>query len=83
MTTEGRPACTIVGILHAHEVVIFLVLLDGRLFEILRGTYLLDPYVVHPAKMFPSHQKLLYLGNFSDNHDAGHEVNYIPAMVPL
>lgn len=44
ITTAGRPACTSVGTRQAQEL----------------SRCKLDPYVVQPARIFPSHQKLLY-----------------------
>lgn len=62
MTTDGRPAWTMVGTRHAQEVVRFLNVVSRVPVYWAIPAYLLVPYVVHPAKIFPSHQKLLYLG---------------------
>ena len=68
MTMEGRPACTRVGIRQAQEDVRFLVILAVCFGTLDVDHYLLDPYVVHPARIFPSHQKLLYLNMLVEDY---------------
>jgi hypothetical protein len=46
MTMEGNPHWTIVGVLQAQDEL---------------GKCKFVPYVVQPARMLPTHQKLLYM----------------------
>src|ERR1700759_255919 len=65
MTIEGRPACTMVGILQAQEVSMFLYRVRNSANLGRRYAYFWQTYVVQPARILPSHQKLLYLSQLS------------------